>query len=373
MRPFSLLIKPTGPDCNIACQYCFYACKTSIFGTASHRMTDQILETLVRDFLKLNLSVSGFAFQGGEPTLMGLDFYKKVVELQKTYGRPGQVISNSLQTNAIALDEQWCRFLYEFNWLVGISLDGPKHIHDYYRRDKGQNPTFDRVMAALQKCREYNVQFNILVLLNDKNVSCPDELFDFFTNMKITFLQFVPCAERDQKTGNIADFSITAKQYGDFLCRIFDRWLDYGPRKLSIRLFDSVINYLLQGQHTNCSFGRKCSDYIVIEHNGDAFCCDFFVEQQYRLGNICETPIEQLANNRIKRSFSSQKARLNNKCLICRHLNICRGGCPKDRLIVNGGVTDLNYYCEAYKRFFDYSLGKLAELAADAVGNQPKT
>ena len=365
MRPFTLLIKPTGPDCNISCSYCFYACKTELFGEGKHRMSAEVQEKLVESYLKLQFPGSSFAWQGGEPTLMGLDFYKRLVELQQKYGADGQLVTNALQTNGIALNDEWCEFLVEYKFLVGISLDGPRQFHDYYRKDFAGKGTYDRVVAAVERCREHGVEFNILVLLNDRNVECPDEIFDFFMEKRIKFLQFVQCVERDPRTGEIADFSITGEQYGKFLCRIFDRWLEYGTDKVSIRTFDSVVSYLLGMGHTECTLGPQCNDYIVIEHNGDAFCCDFFVDNPTRLGNIMETPIEELAGSRVKRQFSRNKRDIANKCLVCRHLDICRGGCPKDRMIGYATHKAESYFCEGYKIFFDHTLPKFRTLAAE--------
>lgn len=363
MRPFTLLIKPTGPDCNIACEYCFYSCKKELFEKGAHRMSEKVLDTLVKDYLTLRFDASAFAWQGGEPTLMGLDFYKKLVDLQQKYGSGGQMVTNSLQTNALLLDDDWCRFLAEYKFLVGVSLDGPEEYHDHYRKDRTGEGTFDRVLSAIEKCRKHNVQFNILVLLNDKNVAHPDELFDFFTGRKIKYLQFIPCVEKD-RSGQIAPYSITADQYGDFLCRIFDRWLEYGPERLSVRIFDSVLSHCLGAGNTECTFGPQCNDYIVIEHNGDAFCCDFFVEAKYHLGNILQTPIGDLAASEKKRLFSRQKRNLHDKCLICRHLDFCRGGCPKDRIITGAGYKAPSYFCAAYKKFFDHALPRLWNIAA---------
>lgn len=369
MRPFSLLIKPSGPDCNLDCKYCFYSHKNSLFGKDEHRMAGDILDRLIKDYLALNLPVSSFAWQGGEPTLMGLEFYKKVVALQKEYGKDGQAVSNALQTNGILLDEKWCDFLSKYKFLVGISLDGPEQYHDHYRLDKAGNGTFGKVMTAIETCRKHKVEFNILVLLNDKNVEAPDELFDFFTEQKFKYLQFVPCVEKDLSTGKIADFSITAKQYGDFLRAIFDRWHEYGPEKLSIRIIDSVLNYIVHGRHTNCTFSRKCNDYIVIEHNGDAFCCDFFVDKEHCLGNILEVPIEKLFQSERKRQFAREKSNIHNKCLICRHNAICRGGCLKDRIVISDDFTNPSYFCQAYKEFFEHCLPKLSQLAARIASN----
>ena len=365
MRPFTLLIKPTGPDCNIDCKYCFYSCKTDIFGKGRHRMSDEILEKLVSSYVPLELPDSNFAWQGGEPTLMGLDFYKKVVELQQKYGKSGQVITNALQTNSILLDDEWCKFLNEYKFLVGISLDGPKKFHDHYRLDFNGKGTWDKVMASIERCKANKVEFNILTLVNAQNVGAPDELFDFFVDLGIDYLQFIPCVETDPATGDIADFSITPKQYGDFLCKIFDRWYEYGPRKISVRLFDSILSYCVMGSHTICTFMPRCNDYIVIEHTGDVFSCDFFVTEQWKLGNICESPIEKLASCKTKRQFSGMKRKIHNKCMLCRHLNMCRGGCMKDRLAPNGKYDDISYFCETYKQFYDHTMPRFWQLAAE--------
>jgi len=366
MRPFSLLIKPAGPDCNIDCKYCFYSRKTDIFGKSAHRMSDEVAEKLVSSYLKLNLPQSSFAFQGGEPTLMGLDFYKKIVDLQQKYAIDGQSVTNALQTNGILLnDDAWCKFLAENDFLVGISLDGPKSYHDTYRLDHSGKGTWDRVMASIEKCRQYNVQYNILTLLNNVNVQHPDEVWDFFMEQKVRFLQFVQCVENDPDTGEIADFSITPKQYADFMCRIFDRWQDHGVRKVSVRTFDSILSHCLGQGHTECTFMPKCADYIVVEHDGGAYCCDFFVEGDAYLGNIMETPIEKLAFSPKKRQFNMRKRDLPNKCIVCRHYDICRGGCPKDRRIVDSEIKTESFFCDSYKQIFDYTLPKLWQLAAE--------
>ena len=363
-RPFTLLIKPAGPDCNIACRYCFYACKTALFGAGAHRMSEAVLEHLVKSYLPLGLEQSSFAWQGGEPTLMGLDFYKRLVIVQKQYGRPGQTISNALQTNGTLLDESWCQFLAENRFLIGISLDGPKEFHDHYRKDRSGLGTFDRVMQGIDNCRKYKAEFNILVLLNNVNVEQPDVLYDFFSAQQFHYLQFVPCVEEDSNIpGKAAPYSITPQQYGRFMCRIFDRWLAEGAQKRSIRLFDSMLSFLLGGPQTECTFARRCNDYIVIEHNGDAFCCDFYVTGQTRLGNSLETPIEKLADSDIKCTFSKNKTEIDNKCLICRYLDVCRGGCPKDRAMLTGTHKAPSYFCEGYKMFFDHALSQLRTIA----------
>ena len=329
-------------------------------------MSDEVLEKLIKDYMQLGFPLAGFAWQGGEPTLMGLDFYKKAVELQKKYGKSGQEVGNSLQTNAILLDENWCRFLHESKFLVGVSIDGPKELHDCYRVDHSGGGKWDRAMRAIDNCKKYEVEFNTLTLLNDRNVRHPDEVFDFLVGLGVKYLQFIPCVEVDATTGEVAKFSVTPERYAEFQCRLFDRWVEYGPDKLSIRDFDSILSYYAGGRHTICTFDKQCSQYIVIEHKGDAYCCDFFVEPKWRLGSIMETPIEKLAASPTKRKFARTKQSLCSKCLVCRHLDLCRGGCLKDRAPFDKDKFGReSYYCEAYKRFFDYAGPKFAQIAAD--------
>ncbi|MBN1766358.1 MAG: anaerobic sulfatase maturase [Sedimentisphaerales bacterium] len=365
MQYFTLLIKPAGPDCNLKCRYCFYAGKTGLFGPGRHRMNDEVLERLVGDYMGQGFAQGHFAWQGGEPTLMGLEFYQKVVELQEVYAGEGQVVGNSLQTNAILLDERWCEFLHEHNFLVGISLDGPQKYHDHYRQDHVGGGTFERVMQGIDNCRKHKVEFNILVLLNDKNVAAPDELFDFFIENDFKYLQFIPCVERDAQTGEITDYSITPKQYGDFMCRIFDRWQEIGPRQLSIRMFDSILARLLRGEHTVCKFRRRCNEYVVVEHNGDVFSCDFFVEDRWRLGNIMETPLAELALGKRKDEFARLKRKIGNKCTVCRYGTYCHGGCLKDRIILSDDYSCPDYFCESYQQFFDHTLPRFQILAGE--------
>ena len=406
MQPFTLLIKPTGSDCNLDCKYCFYKSRAPEIGRGRQRMSDEVLEKLVKDYMELRFPVAGFSWQGGEPTLMGLDFYKRAVELQKKYGSPGQQVSNSLQTNAILLNDDWCRFLHDSKFLVGVSIDGPKELHDYYRKDFSDAGTFNRVTRAVERCKEHKVEFNALILLNNKNAEHPDRLFDFFVGQGIKYLQFIPCVEPaplvrlggfgssgprsltglDPVTGGVADFSITPQQYGEFMCRIFDRWYDHGPQNLSIRDFDSILSHCITGQHTICTFSKQCSQYIVIEHTGDCFPCDFFVEPKWRLGSIFETPIEKLAAGSKKRTFARAKQNLCNKCVLCRHLDLCRAGCMKDRApatchserseesLLSSDKENFgreSFFCESYKRFFDYAMPKFLQIAAAINAGSP--
>jgi uncharacterized protein len=262
------------------------------------------------------------------------------------------------------LDDKWCRFFHDNKFLLGISIDGPREFHDYYRLGHSGAGTFDRVMRGIQTCKKYKVEFSALVLLNNKNVEHPDELFDFLIENDMTYLQFIPCVELDPATGEIADFSITPQQYGEFLCRIFDHWYDYGTEKLNIRDFDSIVTYYVLGKHTICAYSKQCGGFLVVEHTGEAFCCEFFVELKWRLGNILERPIEKLSADSKKRVFARTKQNLCNKCLVCKYLDICRGGCMKDRAHLGSNQPNQqSYFCEAYKQFFDYALPRFTQIA----------
>jgi uncharacterized protein len=327
-------------------------------------MSEQVLTKLVEDYITLDFPVVGFAWQGGEPTLMGIDFFRKAVELQKKLGRSGQEVSNTLQTNGVLLDNNWCRFFHENKFLLGISIDGPKEFHDQYRLDHSGTGTFDRVMRGIENCKKHQVEFSTLVLLNNRNVEHPETIFNFLIENELTYLQFIPCVETDLTTNTIAEFSITPKQYGDFLCKIFDLWYEYGPEKMNIRDFDSLVTYYVMGKHTICAYSKQCAGFVVIEHNGDAFCCEFFVEPKWRLGNILETPLEKLAVSIVKRNFARDKQNICNKCLLCRYLDICRGGCMKDRVRLTADTAGQNYFCESYKQFFKYSIPRFMQIAA---------
>jgi uncharacterized protein len=365
MRPFTLLIKPSGSDCNIDCRYCFYKDRPYEFGSGKQRMSVKVLEKLVGDYMQLGFEVSGFAWQGGEPTLMGVDFFRRAVELQKQYGRSDQQLSNTLQTNGVLLDDEWCRFFSDNKFLLGISIDGPKEYHNLYRLDYSGKGTFDRVIRGIRTCQMHDVQFSVLILLNNHNVQQPDALFEFCIENELTYLQFIPCIETDPATGGPAEFSITPQQYGDFLCRLFDLWYDYGPEKMNIREFDSLVTHYVMGRHTICTYSKQCAGFVVIEHSGDAFCCEFFVEPHWRLGNILETTLGKLAGDSKKRTFARNKQQLCSKCLVCRHLDICRGGCMKDRARWNEQADKReSYFCESYKQFFDHTVPRFMQIAA---------
>jgi len=283
---FSVLVKPVSSDCNLACEYCFYSSKGRTLYPESkvHRMSYKVLRELISQFMALSWERASFCWQGGEPTLAGLDFYREALKYQSFFSIPGQFIENSLQTNGTLIDERWARFLARYNFLVGVSLDGPSELHDYYRKDRSGKPSYERVMKGVEWLRRFNVNFNILVLLNQRNISHPKELYHFFIEHGFRYLQFIPCVERDPKNERITSYSITPEQYGRFLCEVFDEWIAPGIPEVYIRFFDELLISYVTGEFPSCIFSRECGKYVVVEFNGDVYACDFFVEPRWFFG-----------------------------------------------------------------------------------------
>ena len=359
----SLLIKPAGADCNLACGYCFYRDKARLYPhTPRHRMSAETLESMIRQYLAISGPQASFGWQGGEPLLMGLDFFRQVVELQKRYGQPGQRIANGLQTNGLLLDDEWARFLRDYRFLVGLSLDGPADLHDVYRQNLQGRPSHERVIAAARAMTCYDVEFNALVVLNPANVRYPAQLYDYFLAHDLRYLQFIPCAELDEE-GNIASFSITAEQYGDFLCAVFDRWLVNGQPTAYVRLFDEMLIRYVRGEFPSCTFRQSCDSYVVVEYNGDVYGCDFFVEPEWYLGNLLQTPLAEIVQSDKYRTFAALKSQLAATCRECPWLSFCYGGCPKYRLIGGKRLDAADYFCRAHRRFFAHSKATYEQLA----------
>lgn len=357
----SVLVKPAGPDCNLRCNYCFYRQKAGMFAESGkvHRMSDRVLETLVRDAMAIG--VNTFSWQGGEPTLMGLDFFRKVVSLEIRYGLPGSTVANALQTNGTLLDADWARFLAEYSFLIGLSVDGPAQLHDHYRKDAKNKGTHSRVMRGARTLQDHGVEFNILALINNVNVKEPDAVYDYLAEHGSSYMQFVPCVEPGGK-GTPAPFSITPEDYGEFLVRVFDRWVEDFPN-ISIRDFDDLLLRELGRQPGTCTVSDHCADYVVIEHNGDVFACDFFVTARWRLGNILDAPLSEIVASDTLAKFGAGKRELGGVCTACPYVGKCYGGCQKHRVVLGGERTEPSYFCGAYKRLFAHAQPMLPELA----------
>jgi uncharacterized protein len=375
VKPYTYaLVKPSGPDCNLACTYCFYYRKQELFGPGLHRMSDEVLETLIRKSLERSSRQFGFGWQGGEPTLMGLDFFKRAVSLQKQY-KGNKTVFNSLQTNGMLIDEQWAEFLKAENFLVGISLDGEQHVHDRYRVSADGKGSHVRVQKNARLLLEAGVDVNALAVVNDYSVQFPEETYRYLKGLGFTYLQFIPIVETNpDNPREAAPYSVSGKAYGEFLCRLFDLWeADFsdGYATISIRLFDTFSHIYLGLQPQECSAAKTCGDYLVVEHNGEVFSCDFFVEDAWRLGNIMtDDPLEML-NSRRQQLFGRMKAQLPPACRTCPWLAFCRGGCPKDR-IRDPRDKRFNHFCESYKLFFRYADTRFRKLIEEFKERQSR-
>jgi len=365
LHDLQLLIKPAGADCNMSCRYCFYRRAGELYSESGpHRMSGEVLESLVRRYLRLQLSQSVFCWQGGEPTLMGLDFYRRAVALMQRYGSAGQPVSNAFQTNGLLLDREWCAFFREYRFLVGLSLDGPRELHDAYRTAGGSG-SYENVVRSLCLLQNEGVEFNILAVVSDVTAGHAERVYRHCRDLGVSHMQFIPCVESDPATGAPAEFSVTPEAYADFLCALFDLWLPEAKDCVSIRLFDGLVRRELEGKTGLCYLDGDCGTAPVIEHNGDVYPCDFFVQPEWRLGNIRTMPLDKLMRRSRLRAFRAARRRLPEGCDECRWADLCRGGCLKDRQRISQGFDAPTYFCLAYQRFLEHAAAPIGKLAAD--------
>lgn len=361
--PFTLLIKPAGADCNLRCTYCFYLEKAALYPeTSRHRMSDAVLTRLIGSYLATDQPQYGFAWQGGEPALMGSAFFKRVTELQQRHGRPGAVVANNLQTNATLIDDELAAHLAAYRFLVGVSVDGPADLHDAYRLTRDGQPTRASVEEGIQRLRRHHVDFNTLTLVNSLNVRHPERLYRHLVGHGHFHHQYIPCIARDAQ-GRPQPFSLEAGPWGDFLCRLFDGWYPADTRRVSIRLFDSILSRLVDGEANVCTLGRDCRQYFMVEHNGDVYPCDFFAEPELRLGNIMETGWDELWHSPRYQAFGACKSRWNAVCDACPWLNVCAGDCPRHRYGVSRDPRQISALCAGWKLFFAHTMPRFRRLA----------
>jgi uncharacterized protein len=363
----SVLIKPSGPDCNLACEYCFYREKDALFPeTPVHRMSERILEETLQQLFAQPVPAVSIGWQGGEPTLMGLEFFRKAVELETRFGQ-GKTVGNGLQTNGILIDGPWAEFLAKYEFLVGLSLDGPEHVHDRYRRNAGGRPTWAKVAGAARLLLDSGVAVNALVVVNDYSARFAREIYDFHKSIGLVHMQFIPCVETDPRApGRAAPFSVTGEAFGAFLGDVFDLWLaDFrdGEPTTFVRYFDSVFYRYVDREPPECDLLPECGTYVVVEHDGGVYACDFFVEDRWKLGNVMEGKLVHMLNSARQAEFGRAKAGLPADCRACEWLPICRGGCPKDRLR-DPRDAGLSHFCAAYKSFFAHADPEFRRLAA---------
>jgi uncharacterized protein len=374
---FHVMTKPIGPICNLDCKYCYYLEKEKLFPkNENFKMSDEVIEAYVRQYIEAqNAPEVNFAWQGGEPTLLGVNFFRKAVALQQKYAG-GKRIANALQTNGTLLTDEWCHFFVENHFLIGLSVDGPERLHDAYRVDKRQQPTFARVMKGLELLKQHKVDFNTLTVVNRLNSREPEEVYRFLKETGSGFLQFIPLVERlagaaepDDLTyahppapgtapvaAPVTKWSVQPAQYGEFLVAIFDEWVRNDVGKVFVQIFDvSLGNWAGLGSSL-CLFTEECGSALALEHNGDVYSCDHYVYPEYRLGNLLNRSLGELANTETQRQFgANKKSTLPRYCQECEVRFACHGECPKHRFMrTPAGEPGLNYLCAAYKRFFKH-------------------
>ncbi len=369
-RPFQLFVKPVGALCNLGCGYCYYLDKLALNQGNPSPMQEELLERYIVQLLEATTEDPVlFSWHGGEPTLAGVDFYRKAVELQKRHNTQNKSIINGIQTNGILLNDEWCRFLADENFLVGISMDGPGELHNKYRVSKTGEATFERVLKSYYLLQKFRINTEILCVVNAFNVNHPLEVYNFFKTLGTKYISFLPLVNRDRnsQSGVTAD-SVPAKAFGDFLVTIFEAWKENDIGIIQVQFFEEAFRTAFRQEHTLCIFKEVCGGVPVLEKKGDFYSCDHFVDREHRIGNIQETPLTELLNDPVQIAFGAAKwTKLPQYCLHCEVLESCHGECPKNRFIQTpDGENGLNYLCEGYRKFFNHCtpfVNALADLA----------
>lgn len=371
--PFHIMTKPGGPICNLDCTYCFYLEKEKLYpATSRWAMSPDVLESYVEQYIAAQpADAAHFAWQGGEPTILGVDFFEKVVELERKHAR-GRQITNAIQTNGVLLDDRWGEFLARNGFLVGISVDGPPEIHDHYRVDKGGKPTFDRVMNGIRVLKRHGVPFNTLTVVTSRSTRQPLEVYRFLKEIGSGYMQFIPIVERTAERpasdglvliqpsfrgrAEVTPWSVEPLAFGNFLCRIFDEWVRHDVGRQFVQLFDVALEIWVGMGASLCVFGETCGRALAMEHTGDVYSCDHFVYPENRLGNIMDAPLADMVESAQQRTFGLAKRDLLPRyCRECDVRFACNGECPKHRFATTpDGEAGLNYLCAGYKAFFHH-------------------
>ena len=390
---FHAMVKPGGSLCNLDCTYCYYLHKEGLLHQPrAPRMSDEMIERHIRQYIEAQTGNEVvFSWQGGEPTLLGVDFFRQVVALEAKYKKPFQVIQNDLQTNGTLLDEEWAAFLKQHHFLVGLSCDGPKHLHDHYRVTKGRQPTHDKVMAAARLLQKHGVPFNGLCVVNRENAKYPREVYRFLTReLGVGRVQLISCVEpklfrnvapqrwdpagiptvgtAQARPGApdsvVTDWSVDPEDWGEFLCKVWDFWYARDLGKVHVDLFETAVAQSLGLPSQRCITSEFCGKGMAVEHNGDVFSCDHYVYPEYQVGNLCETHWSELAYSERQQQFGFAKRNtLPQYCRQCPHLNLCWGECPKNRLVrTPDGEIGLNYLCPGLKKFYAHIQRDMPEI-----------
>lgn len=379
-RPLYVMTKPAGAHCNLACDYCYYLEKQKLYQNGEkHVMSDQLTEVFVREYIQSQFGREvNFTWHGGEPMIRPLSYYKKVVRWQRQYAE-GKTILNCLQTNGTLLTPEWCRFLHDEGWLVGISIDGPQNMHDAYRMKRNGAPTWEKVMQGIEMLDRYEVEWNAMAVVNDITAARPLEFYRFFRDeLECRYLQFTPVVERihrhqdgrhlahvmDGEEYAVAPFSVTPEAWGEFLCTMFDEWYRNDVGEMFVQTFEATLANWAGVTPGVCSLSDWCGHAAVMEHNGDIYCCDHFVFPEYYLGNIRNRGILDMLNSEKQMAFADMKTKgLPAQCHKCQWQFACHGECPRNRFVkTKDGELGLNYLCEGYRRYFEHVAPYMEEL-----------
>ena len=392
-KPLYVMLKPVGSKCNLDCDYCYYLEKENLYKKKNQVMSEELLERFIKQYIdSQTMPDIMFTWHGGETLMRPLSFYKKAVELQKKYAN-GRNIDNSIQTNGTLLNDEWCKFFKENNFLVGISIDGPKDFHDEYRRDKMGRPSFHRVMKGIELLKKHEVEFNCMAVVNDYNVDYPLEFYQFFKKIGCQYIQFTPIVERIRKKDSadnisllklatakecdhevdLAPYTVPADKWGDFLCTIFDEWVKEDVGKIFIQIFDSTLANWVGENPSVCTMTKTCGHAGVMEFNGDVYSCDHFVFPEYRLGNIYNETLTSMMYSDEQQTFGNDKFdKLPQQCRECDVLFTCYGECPKNRFIKDKyGNTGLNYLCKGYYKFFNHVMPYMDFMKKELLAQRP--
>lgn len=377
--PVYVTAKPTGSFCNLNCDYCYYLEKEELLADKSSRMDDNILELFIQQQIDAQPGQNVlFTWHGGEPLTLGTGYFNKIITLQNKY-KKDRIINNSIQTNGLLINDEWCKLFRDNHFLVGLSLDGPQHINDYYRKNLNGNGSFSQIIKGLDLLNKYSVEFNVLAVVNNYNVKYPLEIYRFFKSIGVRYIQFTPIVERiDSKTGLlvspehsggiIAPWTVPAFSYGRFLCDIFDEWINGDIGNIFVTNFDATLACHLNMEPGICTHTKTCGHAAVIETNGDVYSCDHYVFEKYKLGNIREKTITEMMLSEKQLSFGNSKfSSLPDKCIDCRFLNLCYGECPKNRIKKSSmEKKPLNYLCPGFKQYFAHTWSTM-EIMADGI------
>lgn len=388
-KPVYVMLKPVGAVCNLACDYCYYLEKGKFYpDERNHIMTERTLERFIQQYMECQTTREVlFTWHGGETLMRPISFYKKALELQRKYAN-GRHIDNCIQTNGTLLTDDWCRFLKENNFLVGISIDGPKEFHDEYRRNRQGQPSFYKVMKGIELLRKHGVEYNAMAVVNDYNVDYPLEFYRFFKDLECHYIQFAPIVERvgrhkegtrlatpEESDGDIrlAPFSVDARKWGAFLRDLFDEWLKEDVGTYFIQLFDATLANWVGEQPGVCTLARHCGHAGVMEFNGDVYACDHFVFPEYKLGNIYTKTLTEMMYSPAQRKFGTDKYdKLPTRCKECEYLFACHGECPKNRFLhTESGEPGLNYLCEGYRAFFEHVAPYMDFMKKELLNKRP--